>query len=294
MPPKHAYAVVRGRIPGIYKSWEECKAQVEKFPNALYKGFWKTKEAEAFLTEHGAPEAPKEAGVKRQISPATVASQRRKPKQTFNRVKWTVPLPTTNAEPHPYEALCLLESGVRICAECQLLFTNGCIKCPVCSMDATIPDKNFPTCFDNKMFVYTDGASSNNGKATACAGVGVWFGSDQDPRNVSERLVGRQTNQRAELTAALRALQICPDDALVYLVTDSKYTVDAMTDWIKSWLEKDRFEDGTLANGDLLEELWRSVCMRHVAWIHVPGHGNVIGNIAADRLAVVRREERKS
>eukprot|EP00295_Goniomonas_pacifica_P018923 CAMPEP_0175850958 /NCGR_PEP_ID=MMETSP0107_2-20121207/25385_1 /TAXON_ID=195067 ORGANISM="Goniomonas pacifica, Strain CCMP1869" /NCGR_SAMPLE_ID=MMETSP0107_2 /ASSEMBLY_ACC=CAM_ASM_000203 /LENGTH=66 /DNA_ID=CAMNT_0017166317 /DNA_START=163 /DNA_END=360 /DNA_ORIENTATION=+ len=59
-----------------------------------------------------------------------------------------------------------------------------------------------------------------------------------------------------------------------------------MTDWIKSWLEKDRFEDGTLANGDLLEELWRSVCMRHVAWIHVPGHGNVIGNIAADRLAV--------
>ncbi len=33
------YAVKKGRIPGIYETWDECKKQVHKFPNAKYKKF---------------------------------------------------------------------------------------------------------------------------------------------------------------------------------------------------------------------------------------------------------------
>ena len=43
------YAVKKGRKPGIYMSWDACKAQVMGFPNARYKGFKTKAEAEAFL-----------------------------------------------------------------------------------------------------------------------------------------------------------------------------------------------------------------------------------------------------
>ena len=42
-------AVKKGRKPGIYMSWDACKAQVMGFPNARYKGFKTKAEAEAFL-----------------------------------------------------------------------------------------------------------------------------------------------------------------------------------------------------------------------------------------------------
>lgn len=44
------YAVKQGKNPGIYKTWDECKAQVEGFSGALYKGFSTRKEAEIYLS----------------------------------------------------------------------------------------------------------------------------------------------------------------------------------------------------------------------------------------------------
>lgn len=43
------YAVRNGRTPGIYKDWEACKAQVDKFPGAAYKSFSNISDAEAFM-----------------------------------------------------------------------------------------------------------------------------------------------------------------------------------------------------------------------------------------------------
>ena len=36
---KKYYVVWRGRTPGIYTSWEDCKSHVEGFQNAKYKSF---------------------------------------------------------------------------------------------------------------------------------------------------------------------------------------------------------------------------------------------------------------
>ena len=49
------YAVKQGKNPGIYKTWDECKAQVEGFSGALYKGFSTRKEAEIYLSGNVAP-----------------------------------------------------------------------------------------------------------------------------------------------------------------------------------------------------------------------------------------------
>lgn len=43
------YAVKHGLVPGVYESWEECKAQVTGFSNALYKSFNSKEDAERYL-----------------------------------------------------------------------------------------------------------------------------------------------------------------------------------------------------------------------------------------------------
>ena len=52
-----------------------------------------------------------------------------------------------------------------------------------------------------RVIVYTDGACSFNGQKGAAAGCGVYFG-DNHPDNISLRLKGRQTNQRAEIVVS--------------------------------------------------------------------------------------------
>ena len=43
------YAVKAGRVPGIYNSWEECKAQIDGFSCASYKSFQTVDEAAIFM-----------------------------------------------------------------------------------------------------------------------------------------------------------------------------------------------------------------------------------------------------
>ena len=42
------YAVKVGKTPGIYLTWEECKDNVNGYPNALYKSFKTLEEAESY------------------------------------------------------------------------------------------------------------------------------------------------------------------------------------------------------------------------------------------------------
>lgn len=53
MAAKKYYAVKRGKITGVFQSWEECRAAVEGYPGAEYKGFALLEEANAYL---GCPE----------------------------------------------------------------------------------------------------------------------------------------------------------------------------------------------------------------------------------------------
>jgi len=46
---KKYYAVRHGRNPGIYQSWDECRNQVNKFPEAVFKGFLSLEDAQAFM-----------------------------------------------------------------------------------------------------------------------------------------------------------------------------------------------------------------------------------------------------
>lgn len=82
-----------------------------------------------------------------------------------------------------------------------------------------------PAASDSFLSIYTDGACSGNGKANSRAGLGVWFGPN-DPRNLSERVPGAaQTNNRGEVFAAIRALEVVEGAIDVVIYTDSKYLI---------------------------------------------------------------------
>ena len=88
--------------------------------------------------------------------------------------------------------------------------------------------------------IYCDGACPNNGSDAARAGVGVFFG-DSDPRNISARLSPdeyRQTNQVAELVAAIKALEAAATiQHPICIKTDSIYVVKSMNEWRLKWIQ---------------------------------------------------------
>lgn len=60
MAAKKVYAVKKGKVTGVFYTWEECKDAVEGYPKAEYKGFSSLEEAHAYLgntVQSGEPEA---------------------------------------------------------------------------------------------------------------------------------------------------------------------------------------------------------------------------------------------
>jgi len=74
---KNFYAVKRGRVPGIYKTWAECKANVDGFSGATYKGFKTLAEAEEYMN----------LGAPTDISSEAESVKKRNSIKTFRTVK---------------------------------------------------------------------------------------------------------------------------------------------------------------------------------------------------------------
>ena len=146
----------------------------------------------------------------------------------------------------------------------------------------------------NIVNVWTDGACQGNQfKSRAKAGVGVWFGHN-DSRNISQRLRGSpQTNNRAELTAIVRAIQQFkktssnPNQVLV-VHTDSQYCKNGIESWMKNW-KKNGWKTSSrkpVKNQDLWKQLdeLKKECNVRFKW--VKAHSGIEGNEEADNLAV--------
>ena len=115
-----------------------------------------------------------------------------------------------------------------------------------------------------------------------------------DCRNVSEPLLGDpQTNQRAELTAVQRALEIISETKDVQIITDSNYTINCCEVWYKSW-QKNGWKTsagGQVMNQDLVVAIRELIDRREengaaTTFQWIKGHSADPGNEAADRLAV--------
>ena len=143
-----------------------------------------------------------------------------------------------------------------------------------------------------KLTAYTDGSCLSNGRIGARAGVGVWFGRDH-PDNISEKLEGMQTNQRAEIQAAIRAIEIVYQKAPsrieeLEILTDSNYVVKAMNEWILKWRVNNYHN---VKNAILFRRLDNLRLTLHeemgitTTFAHVSAHTGIEGNEGADQLA---------
>jgi len=119
---------------------------------------------------------------------------------------------------------------------------------------------------------YTDGACSGN---PGPAGSGVVLVSPDGKMHEGLEYLGEATNNVAELTAILRALEWIPKEAAAVVVyTDSQYAIGVLQ---KGWRAK--------ANGELVARTKGQVESRGARLVYVPGHRGVALNERADELA---------
>ena len=139
-----------------------------------------------------------------------------------------------------------------------------------------------------RTIVYCDGGCQGNGTKDARAAIGIWFG-EGDERNLGRLLPPemKQSNQTAELHAAITTLRLVPAKEALLIRSDSMYTINAATKWRANWLAKAWRVVPRLENEVLFRELSELIEQREapLEWEHVPAHSGVVGNEAADALA---------
>ena len=163
-------------------------------------------------------------------------------------------------------------------------------------MDNFVIRKNTKPLSNAKIInIYTDGACSNNGKADARAGFGIWFG-EGDERNTSESFTGPQTNNRAELLAIIKALTILRDEIEqgqpVMIYSDSSYSIRCCTTYGEKMAKKGWKNKGKdIPNVEIVKVAY-NFCKKYnnIKFKHIKAHTGLedehsIGNDHADRLA---------
>ena len=130
---------------------------------------------------------------------------------------------------------------------------------------------------------WTDGACRGN------PGPGGWgvllrAGARERELKGSEPLT---TNNRMELTAAIRALEALHRPCTVDLYTDSQYVRGGITQWLAGWKRNGWRTSGRKAvkNQDLWEELDAAAARHEVRWHWVKGHSGHPENDRVDALA---------
>ena len=134
-----------------------------------------------------------------------------------------------------------------------------------------------------KVEIFTDGACKGN------PGPGGWGAILRMGHHEKEMSGGEAatTNNRMELTAAIRALEALTQPCEVHLHTDSRYVIDGITGWIFGW-QRNGWKNAAkkpVLNVDLWQQLQAATRAHKIEWIWVKGHDGHPENERADRLA---------
>ncbi|KTD29607.1 MULTISPECIES: ribonuclease HI [Legionella] len=131
--------------------------------------------------------------------------------------------------------------------------------------------------------IYTDGACKGN------PGPGGW-GALLRYNGHEKTLYGSEahtTNNRMELTAAIKALSALKRPCVVNLFTDSQYLRLGMTEWLMQWKQKGwrNSKKEPVKNADLWQQLDELASKHTIIWHWIKGHAGHPENELADALA---------
>ncbi len=95
------------------------------------------------------------------------------------------------------------------------------------------------------------------------------------------------TNNRMELTAAIRALEALRRPCRVRLFTDSQYLRNGITEWVPAWKRRGwvTADRKPVKNQDLWQRLDALAAGHEMEWHWVRGHAGNVDNERADALA---------
>ncbi|KAJ3185839.1 Ribonuclease H1 [Gaertneriomyces sp. JEL0708] len=268
---------------------DECKRQVDAFPGAKHKKFQSLSEAEAWI--HAGTSVRRPAKPALSATGAVMANALR-PEHPSASLLSSSGAPSLNPDIEDDEF------GI------EDFQTDEDLEVYLNAVDQAEQAVFFKRCHEGKNLpvieVYTDGACANNGKgARARAGYGVWYGHN-DPRNISAPLPGPlQTNNRAEMTAVIKALQNVPKFMHVIIHSDSQYMKNGIEKWIEGWKRTGWISKSSgkpVLNKDLWVELdkLRDEYDGAIEFRYVKGHAGIAGNEGADKLAVAGAQMTRS
>ncbi|MFT4026999.1 MAG: ribonuclease HI [Novosphingobium sp.] len=131
--------------------------------------------------------------------------------------------------------------------------------------------------------IFTDGACKGN------PGPGGWGAILRMGRHEKE-LSGSDpatTNNRMEMTGAIRALNALIEPCDVVLHTDSRYVIDGITKWVHGWKKKGwvNASKQPVRNSDLWHDLIEAAQPHNIDWVWVKGHDGHPENERVDKLA---------
>jgi ribonuclease HI len=135
-----------------------------------------------------------------------------------------------------------------------------------------------------EIVIYTDGACEPNPGAGGYGGV-LLFENKRKEISGGFRLT---TNNRMEIYAAIKSLEVPKQPCKVTLYSDSQYLVSAMTEgWVEKWKQRNwwRTNKERAINADLWEKL-SSLCEIHeVNFVWIKGHNGHPENERCDKLS---------
>ena len=250
------YAVTHSKEIGIYTSWTQAGDSVLGFAKAKFKGFCTYFEAALTMTSAGYSDYSVFDG-----------------ENTYNKIDY---------EQSRGHQLCALNTDSRVDESTE----------NKTSTIRDITDTNQES-HDTIPTVYIDGSCIRNGTSTAQAGYDIFWG-DQHPWNCSHPLPpdSTATNNKAELTAAIKALQVARNNNLKRLIvcSDSNYVIQGVTERIYKWGDN----GWKTANGEDVKnkDIWMELTAltldseMEITWKHVAAHSGIPGNEEADKLAL--------
>jgi ribonuclease HI len=136
--------------------------------------------------------------------------------------------------------------------------------------------------------IFTDGSCDT------ASGAGGW-GYLLEHRGVRKEASGAEantTNNRMELTAAVRALEALKEPCRVELITDSQYLKKAFTEgWLEKWQRNGWRTAGNQAvkNQDLWQRLLELAHTHELRWVWTRGHAGHEENERVDAMALAAR-----
>ena len=141
-----------------------------------------------------------------------------------------------------------------------------------------------------KVYIFTDGSCDTK------SGDGAWaYLLDYNGhRKQDAKFVANTTNNRMELSAAVKALESLKEPCQVVLTTDSQYLKKAFTDgWLANW-QKNGWKTANrkdVKNKDLWQDLLKLNKIHSLDWEWTRGHVGHEENEIVDKLALKTRKK---